>query len=125
LLPVAVSVDEPQLSVTVTTGAEGAPGYDKFATGEFDGQPLLKVTVKLPEVRPVITYGKVTPFALPDAVPVQVTLPVPLPFTVTEPSEPPQDAGFEVESVIEGPDKGAATPDPLGEVQPPTVCVTV
>jgi hypothetical protein len=72
-----------------------------------------------------MTYGKVTPFALPDPAPVQVTFPVPLPTTVTEPSEPPQVVGFEAETVIEGPDNGAATPVPGADVHPPTACVTV
>jgi hypothetical protein len=113
------------LSITVNTGADGAPGSDKLATGELDAHPLSNVTVYDPEPSPEITYGSVTPVALPDAAPIQDTFPVPVPITVTEPLVVPHVEGFEDVNEITGDDNGFAFPVPGVEVHPATVCVTV
>jgi len=43
--PVAVKIELPQLSVTVTTGALGALGADKDTITELEGQLELKLIV--------------------------------------------------------------------------------
>ena len=124
--PVAVNVDDPQLSTTVTIGADGAAGSDNDSFNAFEGHPLLNVITYEPAVNPVIVYGNVTEPLFPDEVPVQVTVPLPDPFTTIDPLLFPQDDGFvNVPAVIAGTTNGAAVPDPLALVHPPTVCVTV
>ena len=43
--PVAVKIELPQLSVTVTVGAEGAEGADRDTIKLFEGHVVLKLTV--------------------------------------------------------------------------------
>lgn len=52
--PDVVNTDEPQLSVTVTTGAAGAPGSINETEGVFEAQPSSKLTVYDPAAKPVI-----------------------------------------------------------------------
>ena len=54
LLPEAVNIDDPQPSVTVTTGAAGAPGSFKVADKVLDTQPLSNVIEYVPAETPVI-----------------------------------------------------------------------
>mgnify|MGYP000161827994 CR=1 FL=1 len=125
-VPVAVNVDDPQLSVTVTVGADGAAGSDKVSFNVFEEHPLSNVIAYEPDVNPVIVYGSVTTPLLPDEVPVHVTVPVPVPFTTIEPSLFPHTEGsVNAPAVIVGAANGAAVPEPGGLVHPPTVCVTV
>lgn len=44
-VPVAVNVDDPQLSTTVTVGGAGATGSDKDSFKVFEGHPLSNVMV--------------------------------------------------------------------------------
>ena len=126
LVPVAVKVDDPQLSTTVTVGAAGGAGSVNVSFNVFEGHPLSNVIAYDPAVNPVMVYGSVTTPLFPEEVPVHVTVPDPVPFTTIEPSLFPHVVGsVNVPEVIDGIGSGFAVPEPGALVHPPTVCVTV
>ena len=111
LEPVAVSTELPQLSETVTTGAEGTGNGLAVTTAASETQvPMVCVTEYVPEV--TVILGVVAPFDHSRFEPVAVSVDVPqLSDTVTIGAD-----GMVI---------GVAVPEPAALVHPPTVCVTV
>ena len=93
LEPVAVKIELPQLSDTVTIGALGALGADNDTISEFEGQLELKLIVYEPPANPVIVNGNVCTDE-PELGPDQEIVPVPLPEMVIVPSAVTQSVGF-------------------------------
>ena len=75
--------------------ALGPPGFDKVAESVFETHPFSVYEIEYePAAKLEIVKGKVIEVALPEAVPVHVKSPVPVPEIRIAPFVPPQVVGF-------------------------------
>ena len=81
----------------VIVGAAGAAGAESEAFRTLEGQPeaLVNVMLYAPSLKVEIVVGRVTPVMLPEAVPVQERVPVPVPVIWMEPSLMVHEVGLE------------------------------